>query len=60
VAELMAMHVPIVAFDLGAPAERLRQYAHGRVCGEVSARAALHALRAFHRERGAAPEARVA
>jgi glycosyltransferase involved in cell wall biosynthesis len=60
VAELMAMHVPIVAFDLGAPAERLRQYAHGRVCGEVSARAALHALRAFHRERGEAPEARVA
>jgi glycosyltransferase involved in cell wall biosynthesis len=48
VAELMALRVPIVAFDLGAPAERLRGYALGRVCSEVSARAALDTLGAFH------------
>lgn len=50
VAELMAMKVPIVAFDLGAPAERLAQYPLGRLCREVSAAAALEALTAFHAE----------
>jgi glycosyltransferase involved in cell wall biosynthesis len=49
VAELMAMRLPIVAFDLGAPAERLRNYALGRLCREVSAPAALAALVDFHR-----------
>ncbi len=30
-AELMALDMPIVAFDIGAPAERLRDYARGRI-----------------------------
>lgn len=60
VAELMAMRVPIVAFDLGAPAERLRSYALGRLCPEVSARAALDMLTAFHQERAKSHVVRVA
>lgn len=48
--EMMALRLPIVAFELGAPAERLRTYSLGRLCGEVSAEAALKALVAFHRE----------
>ena len=50
VAELALLEAPIVAFDLGAPAERLRSYRLGRLCREVGARAALDTLLAFHRE----------
>lgn len=60
VAELMALHVPVVAFDLGAPAERIRQYALGRLAPEVSARAALDTATAFHEERAKSHVARVA
>ena len=60
VAELMALHVPIVAFDLGAPAERLRTYALGRLCKDISARAALDTLSAFHAERARGHAAQVA
>jgi glycosyltransferase involved in cell wall biosynthesis len=48
--EMIRLDVPIVAFDLGAPGERLRSYGNARLCGEVSARAALATLVAFHRE----------
>jgi glycosyltransferase involved in cell wall biosynthesis len=44
VSEMMAFDMPVVAFDLGAPAERLRGYAKARLCAEVSARAALECL----------------
>ncbi|HUL95338.1 MAG TPA: glycosyltransferase [Usitatibacter sp.] len=44
VSEMMALDMPVVAFDLGAPAERLRGYAKARLCAEVSARAALECL----------------
>jgi glycosyltransferase involved in cell wall biosynthesis len=59
VAEIIALGMPIVAFDLGAPAERLRGYAKARVCGETSASAALATLIAFHRDlaMGHAPSA---
>ncbi|HET9579899.1 MAG TPA: glycosyltransferase [Usitatibacter sp.] len=60
VAELMALQVPVVAFDLGAPAERLRTYPMGRLCGEVSAKAALDTLTGFHAELAKAQMARVA
>ncbi len=49
VAELIALGAPLVAFDLGAPAERLRHYPKARLCGEVSAEAALATLLDFHR-----------
>jgi len=48
--EMIRLVVPIVAFDLGAPGERLRSYGNARLCGEVSARAALATLVAFHRD----------
>ena len=54
VAELILLGVPIVAFDLGAPAERLRGYANGRLCKAIDAAAALETLeigRASCRER---------
>ncbi len=50
VAELIALDVPVVAFDLGAPGERLRAYPKARMCAETSAAAALAALVAFHGE----------
>jgi glycosyltransferase involved in cell wall biosynthesis len=46
--EMIALDVPIVAFDLGAPGERLRQYANGRIVADVSGAAALDACVAFH------------
>jgi hypothetical protein len=48
--EMMLLGLPIVAFDLGAPGERLRGYGKARLCGEVSSRAALATLVAFHEE----------
>jgi glycosyltransferase involved in cell wall biosynthesis len=48
VAEMIALGVPIVAFDLGAPGDRLRTYRKARLCAEVSAAAALAALADFH------------
>jgi len=42
--------LPIVAFDLGAPVERLRGYPKARLVAEVSATAALDTLIGFHRE----------
>jgi len=50
VAEMIALKLPIVAFDLGAPAERLRNYPMARLCPEVSAAAALSTLLDFHRQ----------
>jgi glycosyltransferase involved in cell wall biosynthesis len=46
--EMMRLGLPIVAFDLGAPAERLRNYSASRLCNGVSAQAALAALVTFH------------
>ncbi len=48
--EMIRLDVPIVAFDLGAPGERLRGYGNARLCREVSADDALATLVAFHRE----------
>jgi len=46
--EMIRLELPIVAFDLGAPGERLRAYSKGRLCAEVSAESALSTLLAFH------------
>jgi len=48
--EMIRLELPIVAFDLGAPGERLRSYPGARLCQEVSAPAALALLVAFHAE----------
>jgi glycosyltransferase involved in cell wall biosynthesis len=48
--EMIRLELPIVAFDLGAPGERLRSYPGARLCTEVSAPAALALLVAFHEE----------
>ncbi len=50
VAEMIALGLPIVAFDLGAPAERLRHHRNARLVAEVGADAALAALLDFHRQ----------
>ena len=42
--ELMELKLPLVCFDLGAPAERIRTWEHGLTVKDVSARAALEAL----------------
>jgi hypothetical protein len=49
----MRLRLPIVAFDLGAPAERLRHYSDARLCPTISAGAAFDKLVAFHSERAA-------
>ena len=48
--EMIRLELPIVAFDLGAPGERLRSYSKGRLCSEVSAESALSTLLRFHAE----------
>ena len=48
--EMMLLRMPVVAFDLGAPAERLRDYSLGRLCGTVDAASALDAMIALHDE----------
>jgi glycosyl transferase family 1 len=50
VAEMAQLKLPIVAFDLGAPVERLRNYPKARLVREVDAAHALEALIGFHRE----------
>lgn len=54
VAEMVSLGLPIVAFDLGAPGERLRRHPLARLVREVDADAALEALVGFHRERALA------
>jgi len=42
--ELMQLRLPLVCFDLGAQAERVRDYAYGRIAAAVTAEAALDAI----------------
>lgn len=49
--EMMILRLPVVAFDLGAPAERLRGYDLGRVSQETSAQAALNELDVLYQQR---------
>ena len=48
VSEMTALALPIVAFDLGAPAERLRSNPAARLVERVDAAAALEALLELH------------
>jgi hypothetical protein len=57
--EMIRLELPIVAFELGAPGERLRAYRKSRLCPEVSAESALATLLAF-REALVAKEVSVA
>jgi len=50
--ELMGLGLPLVCFDLGAPAERIRNWEQGMVAQEVNAQAALEALEALDARRG--------
>ena len=54
--EATRLRLPIVAFDIGAPGDRLRGNPDARLCATVSADEAFDALVAFHRERGVALE----
>jgi len=54
--EIMNLGMPLAVFDLGAPAERVRHYALGRVIPEIDARAALDGLRALHAAANGKPE----
>jgi glycosyltransferase involved in cell wall biosynthesis len=53
--ELMTLGLPLVCFDLGAPAERIRNWEHGMTVKEVSAQAALDALERLDARRYDAP-----
>jgi glycosyltransferase involved in cell wall biosynthesis len=48
--EAILLRLPIVAFDLGAPGERLRGYELGRLCGAVDAQTAFKTMLEFHDE----------
>lgn len=50
-AEMMALRLPVVAFDIGAPAERLAAWPLARLCESLDARAAYDLLVSYHRER---------
>ncbi|MHB1256382.1 MAG: glycosyltransferase, partial [Dethiobacteraceae bacterium] len=47
--ELMCLDVPLVVFNLGAPAERVRLYPKGRIVCEMSAEAAAYELVSLYR-----------
>ena len=49
--EIMQMQLPLMVFDIGAPAERVRHYGKGSVIDEVSAKAALKKIQEFQQER---------
>ncbi len=53
--EMILLGMPIVAFDLGAPGERLRGYGRARLCRDVSAHAALAAIVEYHHALAAKP-----
>lgn len=42
--EAMSMGLPVASFDIGAPADRIKQYDKGFIIPEISARAALLAI----------------
>lgn len=42
--EVITMEMPIVCFDLGAPASKVRHYRYGQVSEEISAQGALDAI----------------
>lgn len=46
--ELMVLGVPLVCFDLGAPAERVSKYERGLVASERTAMGLLNAMKALH------------
>jgi glycosyltransferase involved in cell wall biosynthesis len=48
VEELLLLRMPLVAFDLGAPGDRLRACDHARLCSKVDAAAALATMVEFH------------
>jgi len=48
VEEMMLLRMPIAAFDLGAPGERLQSYELGRLCASVDAAAMLATMLDFH------------
>ena len=50
IGELMQLDVPIVCFDMGAPAERLRRYPRGKLIPFTDARDILLQLNTFHAE----------
>ncbi len=45
--EIMMMDIPLMVFDLGAPAERVVNYSKGYVIDEISAEAVLETVKAF-------------
>ncbi|OFA16194.1 hypothetical protein A4U49_08680 [Acidithiobacillus ferrivorans] len=47
-AEVIALGLPIACFDLGAPAERVRDYALGHILSSSDPRGLLRELMAFH------------
>jgi glycosyltransferase involved in cell wall biosynthesis len=55
--ELIQLEMPLVCFDLGAPAERVGRYRWGRVVKEVTAQAMLDAALALGRQARSAREA---
>ena len=48
VQELIELNLPVACFDLGAPAERLSNYAKGLILEDTAASATLNNLIAFH------------
>jgi len=55
-AEIMALRMPLVAFNLGAPAERIRGYEFGLLVDEVGAEPALCGIISLYDKLGTARE----
>lgn len=50
VEELISLNVPIVCFNIGAPAERISQYSLGKIIDKVDAHLALQVIKGFYHE----------
>lgn len=48
--EIIQSNLPVVAFDLGAPAERIRSYNKGRLVSKIDADMALEVIQAYGKE----------
>ena len=42
--ELMAMKAPIVAFNIGAPSERLKNYQMSQIVNDINSKSALNSI----------------
>jgi len=57
--ELISLNVPLACFNIGAPAERVKEYEHGMIISEINPKIALKELQAFYDNLLSCPQLRL-